>query len=433
MRKPILSIIGLGKLGLPIAVGIASRGYRVIGVDKNHNIINLIHESQLLLLKEWKKKYEKALPYEKDLEGLLRVYGRHIVATDNIRVATRDSEITFIVVPTPSEKTGKFTNKYILGVCKEIGETLKTKKDFHLIVIISTVMPGSTGGEILETLEKYSGKKCGKDFGLCYNPSFIGLGNVINMFLNPEFVLIGESDKHSGDILEQFYKKVCGRKIPIKRMNFVNAEITKLALNTFTTTKMSFANSLAELCEKIPGGNVDVITDTLGSYSVIGPKCLKGGARYGGPCLPRDNKALVFAGKQYGVSLPIAEDNDEINDRITDRLADLILSKLPPKGKVVILGKAYKPDTNVSEESQGIKLYERLENKVEVEIYDPCVYRLDGDVIVITTPWREFKEIEPEDIKPNATIIDCWRILDGKKFKNYIALGINGHFTTKRK
>ena len=122
----------------------------------------------------------------------------------------------------------------------------------------------STGGVFLPALEKFSGKKCGPDFGLCYNPEFIALGSVIRDMLNPDMILIGESDQHSGGILDELYKGVCESNPRINRMNYVNAELTKLSVNTFVTTKISYANMLAQVCETLPGADVDVVTSAIG-------------------------------------------------------------------------------------------------------------------------------------------------------------------------
>ena len=435
MQKPKISIIGLGKLGSPAVAAFASKGYRVIGVDVNSDFVRLINEG-------------KPPVSETHLTEYLTANKERISATQDYERAILNSDITFIIVPTPSEEQGGFSTKYVVEAGKKIGEVLKKKTSFHLVVLTSTVVPGATEGELLPILEEYSGKKCGVDFGLCYNPEFIALGNVIYDLLNPDFVLIGESDSRSGDILESFYKNLCGNNPPIKRMNFSNAELAKIAVNTYITTKISYANMLAEMCEKLPGGNIDVVTSALGLDRRIGSNGLKGAIGYGGPCLPRDNRALVFTAKKFGVSLPIAEATDEINRHQVPRLVEKILSLLPQGGKVSILGLSYKPDTDVIEESQGLELAKTLSEKgILVTVYDPAAMEnarivlgkvvfanslreavKDADVILITTPWEEFKNIDPNWLKPGTIFFDCWRILDSERYKNlgkYFALGIN--------
>ncbi len=441
MQKPRISIIGLGKLGAPMVASFASRGFNVIGVDVNPDTVGLVNQG-------------KPPVFEPKLDEYLNANRERISATENFQDAISRSDITFIIVPTPSNKDGGFSTKYVLGVGEKIGKALREKPDFHLVVLTSTVLPEATRGELLPALEKYSGKKCGVGFGLCYNPEFIALGSVIRDILNPDFILIGESDSQSGDLLEEFYRQVCQHNPPVKRMNIINAEISKIALNTYVTTKISYANMLAELCEKVAGGDIDTITQALGCDRRIGHKFLKGAVGYGGPCFPRDNRALAHTARKFGISFPIAEATDMVNKRQTKRLRDLILSKLPKDGKVGILGLAYKPDTDVFEESQGLELAKVLIGKgIPVIVYDPAgienaknvlrtrvsyanslkVCIKNADLLIITTPWEEFKKIQPPDLMRKKDthkliVIDCWRILDKNRFENiidYIAIGIN--------
>jgi UDPglucose 6-dehydrogenase len=435
MKKPNISIIGLGKLGSPMVAAFASKGYKVIGVDTNPKFVHLINKG-------------KPPVSETKLAEYLAANRERISATQDYNEAILNSDITFIIVPTPSEKNGGFSTKYVIEVGRKIGEVLKKKSNFHLVVLTSTVTPGSTQKHLLPVLEKYSGKKCGINFGLCYNPEFIALGSVIHDLLNPDFVLIGESDKKSGDILENFYKNLCENNPPIKRMNFSNAELAKIALNTFLTTKISYANMLAQICERLPGGNVDVVTSTIGLDRRIGSKGLKSALGYGGPCLPRDNRALIYTAKKFGTSLPIAEATDKINQYQVPQLIEKILALLPQGGKVTILGLSYKPDTNVIEESQGLELAKTLSEKgILVTVYDPAAMENAKkvlnkvifanslreavekvDLIVIATPWPEFKNIDPNWLKPGTIFFDCWRILDSDKYKKvgkYFALGIS--------
>lgn len=433
MKKPEISIIGLGKVGLPMLAAFASRGFKVIGVDINSDFVRLIKEG-------------KPPFFETNLAEYLQKNKARISIAQNYEEAILNSDITFIIVPTPSNQDGNFSLQYVIEAGKKIGEVLRKKRDFHLVVLTSTVTPGSTENELLPILEKYSEKKCGFDFGLCYNPEFIALGSVIYDLLNPDFVLIGESDKKSGDILEKFYKNFCQNNPPIKRMNIINAEITKIALNTYVTTKISYANMLAELCEKIPGGNIDIVTDALGCDKRIGHKYLKGALGYMGPCFPRDNRALIYTAKKFGISLPIVEATDKINKYQVPRIKEKILKLLPQGGKVSILGLSYKPNTDVIEESQPVELAKILSgNGFLIKVYDPAAMENakkilnnvifanslkeaveDTDLIFVAIPWEEFKNIKPEWVKESTILFDCWRIIKpknfGKKIK-YIAIG----------
>src|SRR4030042_4425761 len=295
-----LSVIGIGKLGLPLAAYYAHRGCKVIGVDVNRAMVDAVNEGRSPI-------------YEPGLEELLKNHQGRLTAKTDIKFAVENSDITFILVPTPSEKHGGFSTKYAEEAARNIAETLKHKDDFHVVVLTSTVMPGATETVIKPILEKVSGKKCGVDFGLCYNPEFIALGSVIKDLSSPDAVLIGESDTKSGDILSELYKTVCINNPPIARMSPYNAEVAKLALNIFVTTKISLANAFAEICEQLPGGDIDAVTKFLGLDSRIGPKYLKGGLGYGGPCFPRDSLAFITLAQQLNTQAWLQHATHHVN------------------------------------------------------------------------------------------------------------------------
>jgi UDPglucose 6-dehydrogenase len=422
-----LSIIGLGKLGAPMAAVMAHKGHTVVGVDINPGYVAAIQQG-------------RAPVEETGLAEMIQANSTRLSATTDCEDAVLQTQITFIIVPTPSGSDGTFALRYVLSAAEKIGAALRRKNSWHLVVLSSTVMPGSTGGQLLRLLEETSGKRCGADFGLCYNPEFIALGSVIRDMLNPDMILIGESDPRSGDLLESLYQGVCESNPRIQRMNFVNAELTKLSVNTFVTTKISYANMLAQVCETLPGADVDVVTSAIGCDSRIGRKYLKGALGYGGPCFPRDNVAFSALARANGVPALLAEATDQMNRRQVPRLADWVLSRLPQDGMAGILGLAYKPETEVIEESQGLQLAKRLlAAGAAVVVYDPAAManartELNGnvrfaasaaecarqsDVLAITTPWREFSNLSVGDLKLNPRkpfVLDCWRILDRAKF-----------------
>jgi UDPglucose 6-dehydrogenase len=437
--KPVqtVSVVGLGKLGAPIAACFAHKGYQVIGVDLNAQTVRLINEG-------------RAPVYEPELVEMISANRARLHATDDVEQAILESEITFIVVPTPSKADGGFSLRYVLAACERIGNALR-EKAYHLIVLTSTVLPGATDNDVRSALETHSGKRCGRDFGLCYNPEFIALGSVINDLLNPDFILIGESDSHAGELLASFYRSIHDSAPPIARMSVINAEITKLSVNTFVTTKITFANMLARICERLPGANVDVVTSALGLDSRIGRKYLKGAIGYGGPCFPRDNMALSFLAQRLGAPATLAEATDSANRLQVSYLAGLVKSKLPPGGAVGILGLAYKQNTEVVEEAQGLLLAQSLLlSDVPVIVYDPAAMEnarmvLNGsvkfaasveecirqsDVVVIATPWEEFRSITPQMLERQSrhpVLVDCWRLLKAEHYAHladYVALGV---------
>ena len=432
-----ISVIGLGKLGSPLAAVLASKGHTVIGVDLNEESVRTLNEG-------------KSPVIEPGLDELIQKSHTRLSATTDCQAAVADTEVSFIIVPTPSEMDGGFSLSYVLSAAESIGKALQHKNEFHLVVLTSTVMPGATENEVLPALEQHSGKHCGRDFGLCYNPEFIALGSVIHDMLNPDFILIGESDPHSGELLTSIHQGVCDNTPLVARMNFVNAELTKLAVNTFVTTKISYANMLAQVCEQVPGADVDIVTSALGLDTRIGRKYLKGALGYGGPCFPRDNIAFSHLARGVGANAGLAEATDRVNRQQVSWLAEIVLRQLPENGKVGILGLSYKPQTNVVEEAQGMELASKLiANGVPLVLYDPAAMEnaraalseeaifassmeecaRQANVVVITTPWDEFKALSPQDLNYSngrPTVVDCWRILPREEYEssvNYVALG----------
>jgi UDPglucose 6-dehydrogenase len=296
-------------------------------------------------------------------------------------------------------------------------------------------------------LESTSGKVCGNDFGLCYNPEFIALGDVIKGFLEPDFILVGESDIKAGEMISEIHKAVS--KAPIERMNFVNAEIAKIAVNSFVTMKISFANTLAEICENLRGGDVEKITSAIGKDKRIGSAYLKGALGYGGPCFPRDNIAFARFAEKTGTDAQLAIATNEINVKQVKRIIKLIESLgVSPASKISILGLTYKPKTNVTEASQPLMLVNALsEQGFQVYAYDPafandsanvvgpkvtlmknaedCI--ASSDICIIATPWDIFSKIDKSKFS-NKIILDCWRIFGHDGLQNalrYVVVGKN--------
>jgi UDPglucose 6-dehydrogenase len=422
-----LSIIGLGKLGSPMAAVMAHKGHEVVGVDINSNSVTAIQEG-------------RAPVNEPGLAEMIRENRGRLRATGDYEEAVQATDATFIMVPTPSDPDGTFSMRFVLSAAQRIGAALRNKRSWHLVVLSSTVMPGSTGGILLPALETHAGKKCGQDFGLCYNPEFIALGSVIRDMLNPDMILIGESEARSGDTLQALCETVCESHPRIQRMNYINAELTKLSVNTFVTTKISYANMLAQVCETLPGADIDVVTSALGCDSRIGQKYLKGAMGYGGPCFPRDNIAFSALARANGVAALLAEATENLNRRQIPRIAELLLSRLPADGVAGVLGLSYKPDTDVVEESQGLGVAQQLLARgASVVVYDPAAMEnarplLNGkvrfartaaecaslcDVVAITTPWPEFRDLSWQDLKANPgtpVVLDCWRVLRRERF-----------------
>jgi UDPglucose 6-dehydrogenase len=432
-----ISVIGLGKLGAVLAGVMAEKGHEVVGVDVNPASVAAINRG--------------ASPVrEPGLDEMIHRNAARMSATTNVAEAIARTDITFVVVPTPSGPDGTFSLQYVMNAVEPIAQGLREKSGYHVVVISSTVMPGSTGGEVLPLLERISGKKCGPDFGLCYNPEFIALGSVIRDMSAPDMILIGESDERAGATLEALYRTVCVNEPPVARMNFVNAELTKISVNTYVTTKISYANMLAEVCEKVPGADCGVISQAIGLDTRIGRKYLKGAFGYGGPCFPRDNTAFAKFADMNGVDAALAKTTDQVNRRQVTRLAERVRELLPADGTVGILGLSYKPDTEVIEESQGLMLARQLAREgVPVCVYDPAAMKnaqgvlgaevtysesmeacaAQASVLVIATPWKQFEAIRPEHLAKSSgrpVLIDWWGILKQTEFEQvaeYVTCG----------
>ena len=416
-----IAVVGLGKLGAPLAAVLASKGNKVLGIDVNPDAVRLLNDGL-------------APVEEPGLQELVAASHDRLNATTGLAAAA-GADVSMILVPTPSDDRGAFSNEHVLGAVEEIGRGLGASDDYHVVVVASTVMPGSCDAEILPALEKASGRRVGETLGLCYSPEFIALGSVIRDMLEPDMVLIGESDARAGDVLERLYAGLCENDPPFRRMSLVNAELTKIAVNTYVTMKISYANALADMCERLPRADVEVVTDALGLDTRIGSKYLRGGLAYGGPCFPRDNKAFGVLARDLGAEPLLAEATDAVNVAQSGRLARVVQSRLEPGSAVGILGLAYKPHTAVVEESPGVALAAQLANAgYDVRVYDPVateagLRELGGavrgcasatelleqsDVTVIATPWPEFAELPLDAVEREgrrAVVIDCWRLL----------------------
>lgn len=438
-----ISVAGLGKLGAPLVAVMASRGHEVVGLDTDRGRVHALHSGH-------------APVQETGLQSLIDANRTNISATTNFADAVAKTELTFVVVPTPSGPDGQFSLDHVRAAITKIGFAIGIKQGYHLVVLCSTVMPGAMDQVVRPVLEEASGRKCGEELGLCYNPEFVALGSVIRDMLNPDLVLIGESDAAAGRMLASLYERLCYSKPELCRMNFVNAELTKLSINSFVTMKLSYANMLAELCEKLPGGDVDVVTQAVGSDSRVGFKSLKGATGYGGPCFARDNIAFSTFAISRGCSADLPLATDRINHAQVSRLAGVILTHLPIGGTVGILGLSYKPNTNVVEASHGVALALVLTGRgCPVIVHDPASMAnaapllppdvtfaksaedcaKASDVLVLMTPWPEYSCLDPGVLLEHAVrpvVLDCWRVLPAEQFSlasKYLRIG-RGEETT---
>lgn len=443
--KPRISVIGLGKLGAPMAAVFASKGFETIGLDLNARFVEAINEG-------------RAPVEEPQLQEMIDSCGSRLRATNSFEEAVLGSDVSFIIVPTPSGADRLFSNRFVIDAVGQIGAALRSKKDYHVVVVTSTVMPGSTGGEIRAALELAASREVGPELGLCYNPEFIALGSVVRDMLRPDIILIGESDTKAGDMLEAIYRDSTESNPEFHRMNLVNAELTKISINTYVTTKISYANMIADMCDHLADADADVVTRAVGGDSRIGRKYLKGAIGYGGPCFPRDNKAFAALGRKLGVNAELAEATDKINEHQLARLGGAVEALAQPGATVALLGMSYKPDTAVIEESQGVMLARTLAKQgYKVIVSDPLATQAatavigaaaeatadaaaavrKADLVVVMTPWPEFKTIPSDAFRRGTgavTVIDPWRLIDAASSgANVIHMGSGGWKSAARK
>ncbi|MDB5311013.1 MAG: UDP-glucose 6-dehydrogenase [Gemmataceae bacterium] len=423
---PTLSVVGLGKLGQCFAAVFAAKGFTVVGVDRDDRAVASLRRGV-------------ASVHEPGLQALIDTAAGRLSATHDVAAAVEGSDTTFIIVPTPSNADGTFSNTYVEAVLTALAGRLRASaKPYHLFVLNSTVMPGSAEGVFIPLLERVSGRRVNEGFGFCYAPAFIALGDVVKGLTRPDVVVIGQSDERAGALAESVYRRMCANEPPVVRTSPVNIEIMKLSLNCYVTLKISFANTLAHLCERTPGADVDVITRALGADRRIGSHYLRAGLSFGGPCFPRDGKAIVAYGRALGVGVDLFEALDVVNSYQHRHLEDVVVAHLPPGGpaRVAVLGLAYKPNTPVIDESPGVDLVRRLLARgIAVVAYDPlaldttravfgdrieyaasakeCVSR--APVCVVATTEDEFKEVGAGDFAGPAVVIDCWRMLAGSR------------------
>lgn len=437
MLTPRVSIVGTGYVGLCTAVGFASKGYNVITSTHNH------------------KKADKincGIPpfFEPDLRQMLEesVKNKKLKCVTNRRDAIENTDITFIAVGTPSQPDGSIDLQYIRESSREIGEALKEKIAYHLIAVKSTVVPGTTENVVKPILEESSRKQCGIDFGLCMSPEFLRQGVAIFDTLNPDRIVIGEYDAKSGDMLEDLSKIFYSRNTPpIIRTGISTAELIKYTNNAFLATKISFINTIANLCQKIPNSDILAIAKAIGLDKRINPQFLNAGIGYGGSCFPKDVKALIAYSKSIGYDPKLLNAVEEINNdqpKQVIALAKKHLGNLQDK-RIAILGLSFKPNTSDMREARSIPIINQLLNEgAQVVAYDPVAIPnaksllrkeityasspieclKDTNCAILVTEWDEFKKLTPEDFQSmrQPILIDSRRIFNPEDFTGKVKL-----------
>mgnify|MGYP001025372501 CR=1 FL=1 len=444
-----LSVIGAGYVGLVSAVCFADRGYEVTLSTHDAERVKLINQAASPF-------YETGLQ-----EGLERAVGSsRLRATASREEAVFNSDATFIASGTPSRADGSIDLTYIRKSSVEIGKALRKKDGYHLVVVRSTVVPGTTENVVKPSIEKHSGKEAGTGFGLVMQPEFLRQGSAIHDTMNPDRIIIGEYDTRSGETLESLYRDFYKDKLPpVLRMNLASAEMTKYASNAFLATKISYINEIANICEKVPGVDVVKVAEGLGLDERIGRKFLNAGAGFGGSCFPKDVNAIVAFAKSHRYRPRILESALEVNKDQATHVAKLIKKRLGTlRGKrVAVLGLSFKPGTDDLREAPSLRIIRQLlKEGVRVVVYDPVAINntkrilgnkiayvdsalsclQDADAAVMVTEWDEFKDITPNQFLErmrHPLVIDGRRIYDADRFSkagiqiSAIGLGPTAH------
>lgn len=423
-----ISVIGTGYVGTVSAACFSELGHDVICVDIDESKIEQINAGIPPI-------YEEGLP-----ELLKKHAGKSLSATSDYELAVKNADVSFICVGTPSDAEGNIDLSIVKAASKSIGESLKKKKDYHVVVVKSTVVPETTEKVVLPIIEKHSGKHPG-EFGIAMNPEFLREGKAIYDFMHPDKIVVGALDKKSGDIVASLYKSI---NCEVTRTNPRTAEMIKYANNAFLATKISFANEIGNICKQL-GVDTYEVMKAVGKDFRIGAHFLNSGAGFGGSCFPKDVKALIGKAKEIGYEPVLLKSVIEINEKQPARIVKLLKNKLGNlKGKkVAVLGLAFKNDTDDIRESRSIPVIkELLDIGAKVSAYDPManenmkkLFRnieyftsADGalcgaDACLIMTEWNEFKSLDEEfDVMNNKLIIDGRHMLAPRNDIEYAGL-----------
>lgn len=352
-----ISIFGLGYVGCVSAACFADRGHLVVGVDTNPVKVNIINSGRSPVI-------------EPGVDDLIAsaVKGRKLRATLDPVDAVCCSDLSMVCVGTPGHHNGNLDLTYVKGVCKQIGTALEQKGKFHVVVIRSTLLPGSIREIVIPTLEVFSGKKSGRDFGVAINPEFLREGTAIADFYNPPFTLIGTDV--GDDVIDPIRKLYTKVKAPVITVGVSEAEMVKYACNCFHGLKVAFANEVGVLCRSLGIDSHRVMDVFCGDTKLnLSPYYLKPGFAFGGSCLPKDIRAIAYKAKLLDVDTPVLNSILISNRKHIERAVEMVIST--GKKRVAILGLSFKPGTDDLRESPMVTLIETLLGKgLTLKIYD---------------------------------------------------------------
>jgi GDP-mannose 6-dehydrogenase len=425
-----LSIFGLGYVGSVSAACFAREGHEVLGVDVNSTKVEIINRGQSPIVEEGIG----------ELIGEM-VSANRLRATTDAAQAVHETEVSLVCVGTPSNANGSLDLGYIKRTCQEIGAALETKREPHTVVMRSTMLPGSMEQVVVPALEVYSGRKAGRNLGVCINPEFLREGTSLKDFYAPPFTLIGADDEDTAALVRRLYSNI---KAPLYVTSLKAAEMVKYACNCFHALKVTFANEIGNICKGLQIDSHEVMEVFCQDTKLnLSPYYLKPGFAFGGSCLPKDLRAINYKAKELDVEVPVLSSIMQSNRLQVERALEMILRT--GKRKVGVLGFSFKAGTDDLRESPMVSLIEALIGKgIQLDIYDRDVSlaRLFGankeyiereiphisqlmranigevleaaEVLVIGNKAEEFRQIESQ-LRSDQTVIDLVRLFDGRR------------------
>ena len=431
-----IGIDGLGFVGLSFTSVLASKGFNVVGID--------VDKEKCIRISKGISPF-----FEPDLEKTLKNGLKKKLEIKSDFSLIQDCDLIFVTVGTPQNRIGAIDLSIIKKAIVSLGKSIRESKKQQTILIKSTVVPGTMKDVILPILEKNSKKKAGRDFGLISNPEFLQESTAIKDTKFPHAVVLGGYKTKFMKKVEKFFTKL-HPNTPIIITNHQTAEMIKYANNSFLATKISFINQLSNICQKIPGANVDDIAKTIGLDPRIGGLFLNAGPGYGGSCLPKDMKALIKFANNTGIKPTLLNAVEDVNAKQLEEIISIVKRKLGilRLKKITILGTSFKPNTDDIRDSIAIELIKKfLKRKVKVTVHDPKAIENTKNVfkdkidyaesisdaisgsqcVIIMTQWKQYEKLINSDFKQmkKKMVIDCRRILAGKQLDvDYYAIGL---------
>jgi len=452
MFKYSVSILGTGFIGLCSAACFADKDIKVLASTHNEKKAALINDG-------------KAPFFEAGLQELMDDIKKNNpellqCLTDPVK-AVLETDISMITQGTPMREDKSIDLSFIESTAREIGKALKNKNQYHLVIVRSTVVPGTTRNLVSKIIEEVSGKEPGRDYGLCMQPEFLAEGRSIEDTLHPDRIIIGEFDEKSGAMLQEFYEYFYGDHLencPILRMNLESAELVKYGNNCLLSTKISYANEFANFAELVPNVDITQVMRGVGLDYRLNPRFLRAGVGFGGSCFHKDVNAIKEWSKSKGYTSRLLEAVLNINDdqaihiiNIAEQLVGYLAEK-----RVTLLGLAFKPGTDDMREAASIRVVNELRKRGVTNIigYDPKALKTaeeeigdkikyadsieealkDSECALLITEWDEFKNLTPNDFKrlmKTPNLVDGRRLFDYDEFNSALPFRAIGRINLK--